>query len=103
MAGAIRIQHRIAAKNIALQNAGRNPGPAPICRVRKTRLAKIRRDAVELPPTDTHLISVGRVDANRWLICSITNNIIPIYDVDLIARVGTELRNQRWRNNHRRR
>ena len=100
MPGAIGVQHRITAKNIALENAGRDPGAAPICRVRKTRLAKIRRDAVELPPTDTHLIPVGRVDANRWLICSITNDVIPVYDVDLIAGVGTELRDQPRRSGY---
>ena len=42
MACTVRVQNRIAAKNIGLENAGGNPRPAAIDRVRESRLSKIR-------------------------------------------------------------
>ncbi len=98
MAGVIGVQNRIAAKNVVLENASRNPRPAAIDRMRESSLPKIRRNAIELPPTDTHFISVRRIDANGRLICGVANNVIPVrINVDLITRVRTELRDQCWR------
>ena len=104
MAGAIGIQDRIAAKNVVLENAGGNPRPAAICRMRESGLAKIRRDTIELPPTNAHFVSVRRIDANGRLICSVANNVIPVrINVDLITRVRTKLRDQSWRRGYGRR
>lgn len=101
MPDAIGVQDRVATKNIALENAERNPRRAAIDCVRESSLAKIGRHAVELPPTNTHFVSVRRVDANRRLICGIANNVVAIrINVDLIARVRTELRDQSGRRLH---
>ena len=81
-----------------------SPGRAAIDRMRESSLAKIRRDAIELPPTDTHLVSVGRIDANGRLICGVANNVIAgRVNVDLITRVRTELRDQSRRSGYGRR
>ena len=101
MPGTIGVQDRITAKNVVLKNAGGSPGPAAVDRMRKSSLAKIRRDAVELPPTDTHPVSVGRIDANGGLICGVANNVIAAgINVDLITRVSTEPRDQSGRRGY---
>jgi len=66
MAGAIGVQNRIAAKNVVFEDAGRTPRPAAIDRMCESGLAEIRRNAIELPPTDTHFISVRRINANGY-------------------------------------
>src|SRR5262249_31093410 len=66
--------------------------------MRESRLTKIGRHRVELPPTDTHFVSVRWIDANGRLICSIANNVVAVcIDVDLVTRVRTELRDQSGR------
>jgi len=101
MAGVIGVQDRIAAKNVVLENASRKPRPPAIGRMRESSLAKIRCDAIELPPTDTHFVSVRRIDANGRLICGVANNVIPVrINVDLITRVRTELRDQPGRDGY---
>ena len=104
MPGIIGVQDRIAAKNVGLENAGRSPVPAAVDRVRESSLPKIRRDAVELPPTDTHPVSVGRIDANGRLICGVADNVIAArINVDLVTAVRTELRDQSRRSGYGRR
>src|SRR5438105_1905416 len=69
--------------------------------MRESSLAKIGRHAVELPPTDTHFVSVRRVDANGRLICGVANNVTAArINVHLITRVGTELRDQSGRRGY---
>jgi hypothetical protein len=98
MAGVIGVQNRIAAKSVVLENPSRNPRPAAIDRMRESSLAKIRSDTIELPPTDTHFVSVRRIDANGRFICGVANNVIAVHiNIDLIARVRTELRDQSGR------
>ena len=101
MAAAIGVQDRIAAKNVVLENASRKPRPSATGCMRESSLAKIRCDAVELPPTDAHFVSIRRIDANGRLIGGIANNIIAVrINVDLITRVGTELRDQSGRRRY---
>src|SRR5439155_27368399 len=81
-----------------LENASRNPRPPTVGRMRESRLAKIGRPTIELPPTDAHFVSICRLDANGWLICIVANNVIAInINVDLIARVRPETRVQHRR------
>jgi hypothetical protein len=84
-----------------LENAGGKPRSAAVDRMRESSLAKVRRDAVELSPTDTHLVSVRRIDANGRLVCGVADNVIAgrIY-VNLITRVRTELRDQSGRRRY---
>ena len=92
-AGIVRIQDRIATENVGLQNARRIPVFAAISRIREAGLAKVRRDGIELSPTDAHIVSVGRINANGRLIGSVADPVVAIrIHVDLIARVRTELR-----------
>src|SRR5438477_13051822 len=82
-----------------LENASRNPRPPTVGRMRESRLAKIGRHTIELPPTDAHFVSICRIDANGWLICSVANNVIATHiNVDLIARVRPETRDQARRS-----
>ena len=66
--------------------------------MRESRLTKIGRHAIELPPTDAHFVSVRRNDADGGFICGIANNVIAVrVNVDLITRVRTEPRGQSGR------
>src|SRR5437762_12049748 len=84
-----------------LENASRNPRPPTVGRMRESRLAKIGRPTIELPPTDAHFVSICRIDANGCLICSVANNVIDMHiNVDLIALVRPEPRGQARRSGY---
>ena len=57
----IGVQHRVAAEDVVLQNAREGPSYAAIGGVAPTGLPEIGGNAVELPPTDDHLIAIRGV------------------------------------------
>ena len=86
-------QHRVAAKNVVLENAGERPGRTAVTGVRVAGLPEVGRDAVELPPTDRHSVMVGRVHADRWLVRGVAGDIQAARtDVYLVTRKQIKLR-----------
>ena len=89
----IRIQDRVAAKDIVLEHAGKRPGRAAIAGVTPARLAKVGSDAVKLPPTDRHLVTIGRIDRDRRLIRGVARDVMASrIDIHLETGEGVELR-----------
>jgi hypothetical protein len=76
LAASIRLRHRVAAEDVILQDAWERPVHAAITAVTPACLPKIRLDTVELPPADHHFVAVRRINGNRGLIGSISQDIV---------------------------
>src|SRR5262249_51487235 len=70
----IRGQHRVAAELVG--GAPDRPGGPAIGRKGIARLPEIAVRADKLPPTDSHAIRIGRVNAERRLVGGITHNVL---------------------------
>ena len=78
LAGVVGDEHRVAPENVVLENAGEGPGRAAVAGVGPAGLAKVGRDAVELPPADRHLVVVGRIDADRRLVSGVAGDVLTV-------------------------
>ena len=93
MPGGVGVQNRITAEDVRLENAGKGPGRAAIGSIRPPRLPKVRSYAVELSPTDRHIVGIGWINTDRGLIGRVTQDIVSVsVDVHLITGVGTKRR-----------
>src|SRR4051812_48863580 len=94
MAGVVRREHGIAAKNIALEDAGKSPGQATVVSKSPAGLAEIGVHAVELSPANRHLIAIGRIDGDRRLVGRVSRDVLSVtVDIDLVTGERTVLRN----------
>lgn len=84
--GLIGVCYRIAAEDIVLQNAGEGPVSAPVSGISPACLPKVGCIAVKLPPTDCDPGAISDVQANRWLVSRVTDDVVPIgIDIHLVA------------------
>jgi len=68
----------VAAEDVILQNPWKSPGRAGVGGISPARLTEVGVDAVELPPGDEHLVTIGGIDRNRRLIRSIAEDVLTI-------------------------
>src|SRR5439155_18016911 len=88
----IGVCHRVAAKDVILQNTGERPVRAAIGCKSPAGLPETGCYTVELPPGNCHLAHVRWVNGNGALVRGIAEDVVPIrIDVCLEARKRTEL------------
>src|SRR5437762_7255888 len=86
MSDVVRSQDWVAPENIVLEDVRKCPRRATVTGKSPASLAKVRVHAVELPPSDRHLVMVGGIDCDRGFVCRIAGNILAVViDVDLIT------------------
>lgn len=99
--GLVRLGHWVAAEDVVLQNTGKCPVHAGIGGITPPSLPEVGLNGVELPPTDHHLVAIGRVNSNRRLVRSIADNVVAArIDVGLITGKYAELRDHARRSLH---
>ena len=89
----IRVQYRVAAKNVIFQDARERPRDAGIGGEAPAALPEVRVNSVKLPPADRHFIAICRIHCDRRFVCGVPEDIVPLrVDVDLVTREYAQLR-----------
>ena len=84
----------IAAENSGFENTWEGPVHAGIGCIAPAALPEVGLNAVELPPTNCHLVTVGWIDCNRGFVRGVAKNVVATcIDIGLITGKHTERRN----------
>ena len=98
ISGVVRIQYRITAEDIVLQNTGKSPVKPTVGRIAITCLAEVGSVGIKLPPTYGDLVTIRRIDCNRRLVRGVTYDVVATrVDIYLIANKDTVRRDHSWR------
>ena len=98
ISGVVRIQYRITAEDIVLQNTRKSPVKASVGRIAITCLTEVGSVGIKLPPTYGDLVTIRRIDCNRRLVRGVTYDVVATrVDIYLIANKDTVRRDHSWR------